>query len=252
LFEVLAKGSWKVNVALAIIVYVSFKYLIPKIEFQNMFFSAFARWAPQLAPVITGLILFVAALSAFHAWRKGKLFNNQKSIETIRKLSWREFEELVGEVYRRKGYNITERGGGGADGGVDLVLRRGGETLFVQCKHWKMDKVGVKIVRELYGVIASEGASGGIVISSGKFTEEAANFVKGKPLELINGTQLQKIITEIQKGQTRTDQETNENLCPMCGAKMVLRMAKKGQNVGDKFWGCSNFPKCRTTKPYNA
>jgi len=90
------------------------------------------------------------------------------------------------------------------------------------------------------------------VISSGKFTEEAANFVKGKPLELINGTQLQKIITEIQKGQTRTDQETNENLCPMCGAKMVLRMAKKGQNVGDKFWGCSNFPKCRTTKPYNA
>lgn len=32
--------------------------------------------------------------------------------------------------------------------------------------------------------------------------------------------------------------------CPKCGKLMVLRTAKKGENVGQQFWGCSGFPKC--------
>ncbi|MEO1255546.1 MAG: DUF2726 domain-containing protein, partial [Bacteroidota bacterium] len=37
--------------------------------------------------------------------------------------------------------------------------------------------------------------------------------------------------------------ETQE--CPRCGAEMILRTAKQGQNVGQQFWGCTTFPKCR-------
>ncbi len=33
--------------------------------------------------------------------------------------------------------------------------------------------------------------------------------------------------------------------CPQCGSKLVLRTAKKGENVGNQFYGCSAFPKCR-------
>lgn len=33
--------------------------------------------------------------------------------------------------------------------------------------------------------------------------------------------------------------------CPKCGSEMILRTAKNGANQGDKFWGCSNYPKCR-------
>lgn len=249
--EVLAKYPWWISVILAVVVYISFKYLIPSIVSQHIFLNAFTKIAPGFAPIIAGMLLFVAALSAFNAWRKGQLFNSQKDIETLRKLSWREFEELVGEAYRRKGYNVTETGGGGADGGVDLIVKRGGEKLLVQCKHWKMDRVGVKVVRELYGVVVAEKATGGVVISSGTFTQEAMNFAKGKPLELLDGTTLQSIITEVQKGEIQPHNRLNENVCPHCGAKMVLRTAKKGQNTGEKFWGCSAYPKCRATKPYN-
>ncbi len=35
--------------------------------------------------------------------------------------------------------------------------------------------------------------------------------------------------------------------CPTCGNEMVLRTARKGDHAGKKFWGCSAFPKCRTT-----
>jgi len=33
--------------------------------------------------------------------------------------------------------------------------------------------------------------------------------------------------------------------CPKCGMSMVMREVKKGENMGDKFWGCASFPKCR-------
>jgi predicted RNA-binding Zn-ribbon protein involved in translation (DUF1610 family) len=35
--------------------------------------------------------------------------------------------------------------------------------------------------------------------------------------------------------------------CPKCGAVMLQRTAKTGSNAGGKFWGCPNFPRCRTT-----
>ncbi|MFO7323096.1 MAG: topoisomerase DNA-binding C4 zinc finger domain-containing protein [Chloroflexota bacterium] len=41
-------------------------------------------------------------------------------------------------------------------------------------------------------------------------------------------------------------------MCPKCGGEMVLRTAKSGANAGSKFWGCSNFPRCRTMLPYEA
>lgn len=37
-------------------------------------------------------------------------------------------------------------------------------------------------------------------------------------------------------------------ICPRCGSKMVLRIAKKGKHAGQQFYGCSNFPKCRFVK----
>jgi len=38
---------------------------------------------------------------------------------------------------------------------------------------------------------------------------------------------------------------SEEKLCPQCGSEMALRQAKKGNNIGNQFWGCTNFPKCR-------
>lgn len=40
----------------------------------------------------------------------------------------------------------------------------------------------------------------------------------------------------------------NELICPRCGSKLVLRTAKKGDNAGNQFYGCSAFPKCRYIK----
>jgi hypothetical protein len=36
-------------------------------------------------------------------------------------------------------------------------------------------------------------------------------------------------------------------VCPKCGVAMVERIASKGQNKGNAFWGCPNYPRCRET-----
>ena len=43
----------------------------------------------------------------------------------------------------------------------------------------------------------------------------------------------------------REEMAKHDPVCPRCGAKLVLRTAKKGANAGEQFYGCSRFPKCR-------
>lgn len=48
-----------------------------------------------------------------------------------------------------------------------------------------------------------------------------------------------------QNGDTDKIQDESEKICPRCGGKLVLRIAKKGENAGKQFYGCERFPKCR-------
>ncbi len=41
---------------------------------------------------------------------------------------------------------------------------------------------------------------------------------------------------------------TSHGICPKCGSALVLRVAKRGANAGQNFYGCSTFPKCRYTE----
>lgn len=37
--------------------------------------------------------------------------------------------------------------------------------------------------------------------------------------------------------------------CPICGKRMVVRVARKGTQAGLRFWVCSDYPKCKGTRP---
>lgn len=100
-------------------------------------------------------------------------------------MTWKEFEELVAAAYRRQGYKVVETGGGGADGGVDLILYRDGDKALVQCKHWRSSQVGVKLVRELHGITHSKEHAGsrGIFVTFGTYTQDAKRFAQENGIE---------------------------------------------------------------------
>ncbi len=179
-------------------------------------------------------------------------------LRAVADLSWGAFERLVGEAFRRKGYSVVETNKG-PDGGIDLILRRDGEEHLVQCKHWRANKVGVNVIRELHGVMASRGAASGFVVTAGDFTSSAKNYAQGRNIELIGTHQFKQLLDEGRKGTgsashlAKTLPSTDTGVavpdCPKCGTAMIERIAKRGTNIGGRFWGCKNFPKCRKTLP---
>lgn len=48
--------------------------------------------------------------------------------------------------------------------------------------------------------------------------------------------------------KTRADPQA-ERRCPTCASPLVLRTVKTGPRSGERFWGCSTYPKCRFTQP---
>lgn len=179
-----------------------------------------------------------------------------ESTAALGAMSWQDFERLVREAFRLQGYSVQHRGGDGPDGGVDLVLTRGNEKTLVQCKQWRAMKVGVSVVRELFGVMAAQGAAAGIVVTSGSFTKDAVEFASGRNVRLIAGPELAgmirrttKAISESAGGKEEAQPATDggAQACPRCGSPMVRRVATRGAKAGQAFLGCSRYPDCRAT-----
>lgn len=179
--------------------------------------------------------------------------------ETIlSKIEWKQFERVCTEYYRMIGFNARETNIG-ADGGVDIRLyEKDGEfagkpLAIIQCKAWNTYKVGVKLVRELFGIMAAEQVENGILITSGEFTSEASEFAAGKKIELISGPHFYRLILTLpEAGRQKLLEVALEGdyatpTCPSCDLKMVLRTKGNGGPQGEKFWGCVRYPRCRQT-----
>lgn len=163
---------------------------------------------------------------------------------------------LVGEAFRRQDYRIEETGLGGADGGIDLRLSKNGKSTLVQCKQWRSQRVDVKVVREMYGLLAHHGGSAVKIVSVGDYTNDARRFAQGKPIELVTGDALLALVRDVQTAQAPkpvptvapephpTRARTPE--CPKCGSAMLRR---ENRRTRESFWGCPNYPACRGTRP---
>ena len=147
---------------------------------------------------------WLAALASFIGrGRRRQLLDSQSGIDSLRHMSWHQFEQLTGEAFRRQGYAIEETGLGGADGGIDLILRKNGQTTLVQCKQWQHRQVGVKIVREMYGLLLHHQAAAVKIVAIGDYTSDAQRFAQGKPIELIHGGALIATLHSLQSSKTR-------------------------------------------------
>ncbi len=232
ILHILTTLPWYYSVLTAIGVYIAMTVIIPAVGSINPLAAGFANGLAQLAPIAFFLFLLPAPISLIQSQRKRKQLDAQQDINSIRDLSWQRFEELVGEAYRRQGYWVKENDGAGPDGGIDLVISKGGERYLVQCKQYRVQKVGVKVVREMYGLVAAEHAAGGIIITSGTFTRDAGRFADGKSLELVDGIQLARLIADVAVATAPVSSEMPDEVpsvpsCPVCGRGMVFTDGKK-------------------------
>lgn len=272
----LARLPWWVSLVVAAAVFAGARWFIPSFLASHVRLVPLASAIAARAHWIALVFLLPIPFALFNQAQRKRLVEGHATIERIRELSWRDFERLVGEAFRRQGYRVTERGGGGADGGVDLELRTKDKTLLAQCKRWKTWTVGVQAVRELYGVAAGEKAHGAIFVTSGSYTPDAIDFARDKPIKLIDGRELVWMLGLVKAASAPRTTETGQQPeapkhasgtplpelppartsdavsigepCPRCGSSMVRRTTRKSRNAGSQFWGCSRYPACRGTR----
>ncbi len=219
-----------------------------------------------ITPVLALALCCFAVFLIFRHWCRSKLFKSQTDLQSIRDRSWQDFEHYVAEAYRRKGYAVEETGSG-ADGGIDLIAKKGGSKILVQCKNWRTHKVGVRVVRELFGLVKAEGAAGGALVVTGEFTAEAREFARQNGVDLVDGEGLTSFVegrrTTPFRAENRQSGSPDESddypspivdapSCPRCQSPMVKRTAKRGTRAGSPFWGCSKWPRCRGTREWEA
>ena len=153
------------------------------------------------------------------------------SLELLRRLEWRRFEELCAAYYE-----VAE----GADKPPSVV----------QCKPSSVYTVGIKPVRELRAAMAAAGVPQGVLVACGTFTSEAKEFSRGENIQLIDGGELLRKIGALapEQGQAllklATAGDFSTPTCPACGIKMTARTSS---TEGRKFWGCLNYPRCKRT-----
>lgn len=113
-------------------------------------------------------------------------------------LSPGEFETLVTNLFEKMGLE-TKLTQASRDGGVDCVAYDqrpilGGKVV-IQAKRYQ-HTVGVSAVRDLYGTMHNEGANKGILVTTSDYGKAAFDFANGKPIELINGSNLLFLLRE--------------------------------------------------------
>ena len=236
--DIVASMPWQAGILLGLIGYAAIRHGIGwyLASSHSPVFSALGRMLANGAYAAFAwmllIVCWIAAVASFMGrTRRRKLLDSQTGINSLRQISWRQFEELSGEAFRRQGYAVEENGLGGADGGIDLILRKGGRSTLVQCKQWHNRQVGVKVVREMYGLLLHHKAAAVKIVALGDYTPDAYRFAQGKPIELIHGGQLIATVRSVQTGKLREARPTDSLLVlvgSMLASLLVIAVLSTG------------------------
>ena len=122
--------------------------------------------------------------------------------EILQEITPRQFEELVCELFERKGYNVqlTKQT---RDGGKDLIVLNnsvlGDLVIYAECKKKApRHPVNVGLVRQLYGTVEADRVTAGIMVTNSYFLKDARRFqqtIKSR-MNLIDYSELMKQIMD--------------------------------------------------------
>lgn len=174
---------------------------------------------------LVGLAWFIAQLKAMQ--RRNLL----EWTSNLRLLNASEFEWLVGEMFRREGWEVRETGQRDkSDGNIDLELTMPGQRRIVQCKRWTAQLVGVEEIRKFGGTLLRVGLSGrdGLYVTLSEFTEQAEVEAKQMGLTLVDKRDLHARIERVRRSEA----------CPKCSAPMLVDRSSRG------WWLRCNQPGC--------
>src|SRR5687768_2718438 len=104
LAEALFVLPWWISVVVAAAAYALLAFAAPRYFESNQYSVGFGIAAENLGLIFAGIFLLIGFLSFLRGLFVKRKFNALASVEHVRQLSWRQFEAIVGEAFRRRGY----------------------------------------------------------------------------------------------------------------------------------------------------
>lgn len=161
-------------------------------------------------------------------------------------MSDRDFEFFISELLKEMDYDIIKVTPPTGDFGTDIIAKKGGVSVAVQCKKYnEKNRVGNTSIQQLIGSMRYYGASHSIFVTTSDYTEKAKEQTKNASIELWNKDTLhgyvkkyllKKNVSEIfdaienaklkeeevkqdikDKIEERKERERNKTICPICG-----------------------------------
>lgn len=161
---------------------------------DSLFTQLALRQLAQVAQYLLPLALICSGLLSRHQqliWRRRQALA-QDPAALLQRMAWPEFQQLLEETYRPKGYALLSAHGAAAEGAADLLLYRGDERYLLCCRYWRAGRIGVAPLRECFTQLVAAGAVGAAMVSIGAFSDKARRFAAERNIMLIDGALLQQ------------------------------------------------------------
>jgi hypothetical protein len=213
------------------------------------------------------------------------------SLAELRSLSPQRFEDEMASLFGRLGYKV-EQTPYTNDLGRDAILEKDGQKSLLECKRYgETNTIGRPELQKFHSAVISDGAVGGFFVTTGTFTTGAKKHATKIGITLIDGEELLRYLVKTKQPSedaekywsicTHCGAKVAHNirspepvrcanghlveptlsiddllgnapagaapLCKRCGKPMRLINGKKG-----RFWGCSQYPRCRSSRPWQA
>ncbi|MFE4525761.1 restriction endonuclease [Cytobacillus firmus] len=120
---------------------------------------------------------------------------DQTTLENLKQMHWHQFEAFIRQLYDFRGYEAALTPAT-CDGGKDIILLKDKVISIVECKRYNSPKVTRPDIQKFHSAILDTKAQKGYFVTTGEFTKPAVAYCEDKPIELINGEQLVKLIME--------------------------------------------------------
>jgi restriction system protein len=219
--------------------------LLPALSVSALFIYIKTKSIQTTAAIFIALF-FVAVTVMVLINLKAKKKLKMSGIGIIDKMDGLQFEQYLRLLFEEHGYKATVTPSS-CDYGADLVIIKDGVKTVVQAKRYK-GVVGIKAIQEIIGAKNYYNANKAMVVTNSKFSPAASNLAKVGFVELIDRSELIKMLSEFNEAGAKTDPEEIRNssapVCDKCHAPMIKRTGKRGD-----FYGCKNFPRCKETRP---
>jgi HJR/Mrr/RecB family endonuclease len=199
------------------------------------------------------IIIAFIVFTYFLITKKRRWYLKLQTLDQMKAMHWRDFEKFIAFVFKVKWYKAKERQGT-SDWWIDVDATKDWQRYAIQCKKWKDYKIWVVDLRAfVWAVDAVWENVIGIYITTSRLTKDAQEYVKimSHKLEIWDADNLEeyiRVFTWKQEVANIIKKEVISKkhiICKKCGVEMVKREAHQWAHKWEKFYWCSNYPKCR-------